>query len=133
MKKEENVLRSKEKLVKENKCPRSWQWIRKLKGYDRICFSSMMMLDAGVFILIFYYVTGIILNIPLTYLIIDILIIKGWEYSEQKRRARETEYEGNRTEIIRQKIEELREIEREKDAQEKIQREKKQQKQNPRL
>lgn len=119
MKKEENILRSKENVEKDDKCPQQWRWIRELKGFDRICFSSMMMLDAGVIILIFYYATGIILNIPLTYLIIDVIIIKGWECSEQKRRAREAEYEGDRTEIIRQKIEELKEIEREKKEEEK--------------
>ena len=111
--KKEDVQKKEEKAKTKDWLRQRWQWLRELKGYEKISFISMMVLDAPVLILLVHYATGIILNIPLTYLIVDILLLKSWEHSEAKKRAREAEYAGDRTEIIRQKIEELKEIERE--------------------
>lgn len=109
MKKEEDILET-----KENEMPQKpFFWIRRLKGYRKCCFCSMMTLDAGVLLLTVCFFTGIELNIPLTYLIVDAFLLWWWDREEKKRYAMELEYAGDRTEIILQKIEELRIIEEE--------------------
>lgn len=127
--KKEDVQKKEEKAKRKDWLLKRWQWIRELKGYEKISFISMMVLDAPVLILIIHYATGIILNIPLTYLIVDILLLMSWKRSEAKKRAREAEYAGDRTEMIHQKIEELKEIEREKKEIEKREQEEKLRKQ----
>lgn len=115
----EDIQKNEEKAKRKDWLPERLYWIRELKGYDKISFTSMMVLDAPVLILIVNYATGIILNIPLTYLIVDALLLRSWDRSEREKREREAEYAGDRTEIIRQKIEELKVIEREEQEREK--------------
>lgn len=105
----------------ENKIWRSWM-VRKQKWsvmmfqnhYEKISFTSMMLLDPIVVVLLLYYLTGILFSYILAYLLIDTFIYIWWQERAEKR-IREEEMlreQGDRTEIIRQKIEELKEIER---------------------
>lgn len=111
-----HIFRLKDYLTQEENQPKLPSRNSEIKDYDKICFTSMILIDPGLFIFFFYYLTGIILNIPLTYFILDIVIVIGWHISEKRRAAEYAQYEGDRTEIIRQKIEELKEIEREMKA-----------------
>lgn len=83
---------------------------------ERLCLYSNLILVPGITILFCYGVFGILLSIPLTYLIVDVFWIYGIRKYECRRIARqkmeeEEERSGRALESIRQKLEELRQIE----------------------
>lgn len=111
------ILRNREKTQKEEPledCIPEECWYRMMPKYGRLNLTSMILIGPGVFILFINYITGITLNIPLTYLIMDILIVMCKRHFEIRRirELQEIARQGDRTEILRQKAQELREIER---------------------
>lgn len=115
MQKKEEILRNKEKVSgEENKNKNKREWLYALSGTDTdvIRFISMMTINPGLVVLFVYYVSAVELNIPLTYLAVDALILLWWWRKALKRKKWiEEERDIDRTEIIHRKIEELREIE----------------------
>lgn len=115
MQKKEEILRNKEKVLgEENKNKNKREWLYALSGTDTdvIRFISMMTINPGLVVLFVYYVSAVELNIPLTYLAVDALILLWWWRKALKRKKWiEEERDIDRTEIIHRKIEELREIE----------------------
>lgn len=118
-----NILRKREKEEEEKekeKRESKGQWKKEWRKfmfqdiYDEICFSSMMVMDPPVIIIMTYYLTDVMLSIFWTYVLMDIAIYLWWQSAAEKRmlERRIRELEGDRTEIIRQKIAELRAIER---------------------
>lgn len=80
----------------------------------RLC--SNLILAPGALMLIFYAVTGKVLNVPVTYGIVDILVLIGIMGYERIRRKRqrleeEEEYSGIGLENTRRKLEHMRKSE----------------------
>lgn len=120
MKKTKKFLRNREDGKKEDirleDCVPEECWYSMMPEYDRINLTSMVLIGPGVFILFFHYITGIILNIPLTYLIMDIFTVMCKRHFAIRRlkMLQEIARQGDRTDILRQKVEELKEIEQKK-------------------
>lgn len=94
--------------------PDKYEWLYVISGrrIDRLRFVSVMTLDAGVLVVLVQYYTGILLNIPLTYLVVDTLIgIWWWRKALKRKKWIEEERDIDRTEIILQKIQELKDME----------------------
>lgn len=109
MGKQEEILSTKENGKVDKR-----EWLYIFSGTDRdvIRFISMMSIDPGLLVLFVYYISAIELNIPLTYVAVDIVILLWWRKKAlQRKKWIEEERDIDRTEIIRRKIEELREIE----------------------
>lgn len=90
-------------------------WFRKMSEFAKLCLYSNLILLPGIIVLLCYEVLGVLLNIPLTYLIVDVLSILGIRRQERRRIVRqkveeEEELSGRAIQSIRQKIEELRQI-----------------------
>lgn len=90
-------------------------WFREMSELTRLCLYSNLILLPGVIILLLFEVLGILLNIPLTYLIVDVFIVLGIRRQECLRIARrkaeeEEELSGRALQNVRQKIEELRQM-----------------------
>lgn len=90
-------------------------WFRKMSEFARLCLYSNLILLPGVIILLCYEVFGILLNIPLTYFIVDVLSVLGIRRQERRRNVRqraeeEEELSGRAILSVRQKIEELRQM-----------------------
>ena len=114
MKDEKEILSTKE-TKKESELltvlKREREWYRGLREENKIQFLSMMVLDPIILIFFMYYLTAHMICIPLTYLVLDYFIYKWWKKTDaEEKRMIELEKE-DRSEIIRQKIEELRVME----------------------
>lgn len=91
-------------------------WFREMTGHARLCLYSNILIVPGLCILIYYRCTGDILNIPLTYLVLDLVIVLWIRRRElrkaQRRLIQKEEFiSGKYMENLSQKIEELRQIE----------------------
>lgn len=91
------------------------QWFREMPELKRLCLYSNLILLPGVIILLCYETLGILLHIPLTYLILDVvavLLIRRHECYRIARQKEEEEEElsGRTILCIRHKLEELRQI-----------------------
>lgn len=91
------------------------QWFREMSELTRLCLYSNLILLPGVIVLLFYEVFGMLFNIPLTYLIVDVFAVLVVRGQERRRIARqkveeEEELSGKAIRSIRRKIEELRQI-----------------------
>lgn len=115
MKIKEKILRRKEKRDRQGEsCPER-DWFRKMEPDDKIRYLSMILLDPVFVALLFYYLTGIPLNIVFSYVLVDAILLL-WGRSTGIRRLKEIEEMekmGDRMPIIRQKIQELKELEAE--------------------
>lgn len=117
-----NTIRKKREKQKTDGEFQKWKAMMFPTEYDKICFLSMMLIYPSLAVIFLHYLTRILFSLPLLYLVIDPLIFIWWQNRAKKRmleRQRlEEEMSGDRTEIILQKIAELREIEREAAARE---------------
>lgn len=80
-----------------------------------------LILVPGVLLLLYYAVTGRVLSIPVTYVIVDIVVLIGIRYYTKLRRKRqrleeEEEYSGRARENVRRKLEYMRQLEEEENA-----------------
>lgn len=80
--------------------------------YAIVQFFSMSVLDPAIVIYLYLYVTGRVLNIPLTYLCGVLLVMLWFVHEGIARRKLWEEMAEDRTEIIQQKLEELKEMEK---------------------
>lgn len=92
-------------------------WFRQMPEIAKLCLYSNLILLPGVIILLFYEILGVLLNIPLTYLVMDVLAVAVIRRQQHRRSARqkaeeEEEASGKVILAVRQKIEELRQMER---------------------
>ncbi len=78
-----------------------------------IQFISVAVIDPGIVILFVDYVWGKILNIPLTYLIMEVIIFSWWIWRSFRYKRRMEMMNEDRMEQIEQKLEELRQLEQE--------------------
>lgn len=115
MKIKEEFLRRKENVEEEDEiCPER-DWLRKMEPDDKFRYMSMLVLDPMFVALLFYYLTGIQLNILFIYVLVDVIIViwcRGMEIKRLKK-MKELEMMGDRMPIILQKIQELKELEAE--------------------
>lgn len=78
-----------------------------------IQFISVAVIDPGIVILFVNYVWGETLNIPLTYLVMEVIIFSWWIWRAFRYKRRMEMMSEDRMEQIEQKLEELRQLERE--------------------
>ncbi len=78
-----------------------------------IQFISVAVIDPGIVILFVDYVWGKILNIPLTYLVMEVIIFSWWIWRSFRYKRRMEMMNEDRMEQIEQKLEELRQLEQE--------------------
>lgn len=77
---------------------------------DVIRLISMLIINPGVLVVLTFYLWAIELNLFFTYLIVDVIILICWVIGLRKRFRLENSRE-DRTEIIYQKIDELKKTE----------------------
>ena len=78
-----------------------------------IQFISVAVIDPGIVILFVNYVWGETPNIPLTYLVMEVIIFSWWIWRSFRYKRRMEMMSEDRMEQIEQKLEELRQLERE--------------------
>lgn len=93
-----------------------YHWFREMPETLRLCLYSNLIVFPGVVVLLTYGIFGILLNIPLTYLVVDTVTFFGIRAQEcrrieRRRREEEAEHSEEVRQRIYQKIEELREME----------------------
>lgn len=84
----------------------------------RLRMWANFILVPGVLLLLYYAVTGRVLNIPVTYVIVDIVVLIGIRchakrWRKWQRREEEEEYSGRAMENVRRKLEYMRQLEEE--------------------
>lgn len=84
----------------------------------RLRMWANLILAPGVLLLLYYAVTGRVLSIPLTYVIVDIVVLIGIRYHaklwrKRQRLEEEEEHSGRAMEDLRRKLEYMRQLEEE--------------------
>lgn len=85
----------------------------------RLRMWANLIMAPGVLLLLYYAVTGKVLNIPVTYVIVDIVVLIGIRfhaYLWRKRIEEEEEESGRAMENLRCKLEYMRQLEEEEKA-----------------
>lgn len=97
--------------------PKKGDWFWQMSEFTRLCLYSNLILLPGIITVICYEVFGILLNIPLMYVGVDLFVICVIRRQEMRRIARERaekeeEMSGRAGLVVKQKLEELRHTER---------------------
>lgn len=109
------ILSKKEKSEEQSEsCPER-DWFRKMQGIDKARFICMLLIDPAFVAIVSYYLTDMLFHVLLAYVLVDTLLVLWYRDMEIKRLSRieELKNQGDRMPIIRQKIQELKEIEAE--------------------
>ena len=114
------MMRKNEKILNNREKSRNMQtkWSKLIKflfpnEMQVIQFISVAVIDPGIVILFVNYVWGETLNIPLTYLVMEVIIFSWWIWRSFRYKRRMEMMSEDRMEQIEQKLEELRQLERE--------------------
>lgn len=113
MRKNETILNNREK---SRNMQTKWSKLIKFlfpNEMQVIQFISVAVIDPGIVILFVNYVWGETLNIPLTYLVMEVIIFSWWIWRSFRYKRRMEMMSEDRMEQIEQKLEELRQLERE--------------------
>lgn len=113
MRKNETILNNREK---SRNMQTKWSKLIKFlfpNEMQVIQFISVAVIDPGIIILFVNYVWGETLNIPLTYLVMEVIIFSWWIWRSFRYKRRMEMMSEDRMEQIEQKLEELRQLERE--------------------
>lgn len=87
----------------------------------RLRMWANLILVPGVLLLLYYAVTGRVLSIPVTYVIVDIVVLIGRRchvvlWRKRQRLEEEEEFSGRAMENVRRKLEYMRQLEEEMHA-----------------
>lgn len=108
MKKWIEFLRNKEKEMGEMRKRDERFYALTGKSTDVMRLLSMLVINPGLLILFVYYMAGVELSVPVTYLVVDsILLLVWWRRRVLRKRWLEEEKDVDRTDILLAKIEEL--------------------------
>ena len=113
MRKNETILNNREK---SQNMQTKWSKLIKFlfpNEMQVIQFISEAVIDPGIVILFVNYVWGETLNIPLTYLVMEVIIFSWWIWRSFRYKRRMEMMSEDRMEQIEQKLEELRQLEQE--------------------
>lgn len=113
MRKNETILNNREK---SRNMQTKWSKLIKFlfpNEMQVIQFISVAVIDPGIVILFVNYVWGETLNIPLTYLVMEVIIFSWWIWRSFRYKRRMEMMSEDRMEQIEQKLEELRQLEQE--------------------
>lgn len=113
----ENILSKRENVAADEQrviCPEK-EWFHRMRLDEKVHFIFMLLVDPALAIILFFYLTGVPFNILLGYVLVDVLLVLWCRDREIKRlkRIEEMRNQEDRMPIIRQKIQELKEIEAE--------------------
>lgn len=111
MENDKKILSNEEKRREMRKKILFWKKAIFPDEYAVIHFISMSVFDPAIVIYLYLYVTGDVLNIPLTYFFGEIFVIIWFVREGIDRKKQWEEMAVDRTESIRRKIEELRAME----------------------
>ncbi len=111
MENEEKILTEEEKREERKKKFCYWRKVMFPDEMSVIRFFSMFTIDPGMVFFVLCIVTGTIVNLPLTYLLVDSMLAVWWISEGFKRKKGWEEMKIDRTDVIMKKIEELYAIE----------------------